>query len=49
MRWLKNRKSCNLFGVLNGIICTIFLLSCIYTWMWMYDAAGMTFICKYIL
>lgn len=49
INWLKHRKACNLFGVLNGIICTLFVISCIYTWLWLYDATGMTFICKYIL
>lgn len=49
MRWLKNRKQCNVFGVLNGIVCAAFIISCLYTWLWLYDAAGVNFICKYIL
>ncbi|CAL6005485.1 Conserved_hypothetical protein [Hexamita inflata] len=49
LRWLLNRKSINVFGTLNAIFCTGFVLVALYTWMWANDAAGITFICKYFL
>ena len=49
MKWLLNRKKCNLFGSLNAVVCTLFVLVCLYTWLWANDAAGITFICKYFL
>lgn len=48
-RWMLNRKMCNLFGSLNAVVCTLFVLVCLYTWLWANDAAGITFICKYFL
>ena len=49
LRWLLNRKPCNFFGSTNTVVCTLFLLVAIYTWMWASDAAGITFVCKYFL
>lgn len=49
LRWTLNRRGCSAFAVFNGIICFLFMVCCIYTWLWANDAAGMTFICKYLL
>ena len=49
LRWLLFRKSCNLFGTINGLLSMVFLLVCLYTWMWANDGAGIIFICKYVL
>lgn len=49
LRWTLNRRGCSVFGVLNAIVCALFMLCCIYTWLWANDAAGMVFICKYLL
>ena len=36
-------------GTLNAIVCSIFLLAVIYTWLWLDEAAGIFFITKNIL
>eukprot|EP00703_Trepomonas_sp_PC1_P002559 JAP94047.1 Transmembrane domain-containing protein [Trepomonas sp. PC1] len=46
---MSGRKSCNLFGTFNALICLIFLLDCLWTWLWAYDGAGIMFVCKYII
>lgn len=49
LKWILNRKACNLFGSLSGVFCGLFIAFCIYSWLWANDAAGITFICKYFL
>ncbi|CAL6044415.1 Conserved_hypothetical protein [Hexamita inflata] len=49
LRWLTNKNGCRLFGTLNAIFCTFFVITSVYTWMWANDAAGMTMFCKYVL
>ena len=47
LRWLLNRKICNPFGIINAIISSLFIIACIYKWLWANDAAGIAFICLF--
>jgi len=49
LRWSLNRRKCNLFGSLNGVVVTIFLLASLYTWLWANDYHVMSLICKWFL
>lgn len=49
LRWALRRKRCNLFGSLNGLIFAVFLLACLYTWLWANEYQAMALICKWIL
>ena len=49
LKWTLNRRGCSAFAFFNGLVCFLFVLCCIYTWLWANDAAGMVFICKYFL
>ncbi|KAH0574501.1 Transmembrane domain-containing protein [Spironucleus salmonicida] len=49
LKWLLNRKYINLFGTISQSICAIFLICCIYNWLWINNATGIVFISKNFL
>jgi len=49
LRWSLNRRKCNLFGSINALVATVFLLAVLYNWMWANNGELMLQFCKYFL